>query len=159
MNDKNLSELRQYAWKYFEYHASQRLTTFHFYIILSTLLASGYFIALRYMPIFSILFSCLLVIFSFVFKKLDSRNKQLIHNSEDALKYIESQDIIKDEVKPHVLNIFLYEELQTKQMQAQFSRYSLKKIFTFSTCFGIVFYVFGIMGFFALLFSVIFILS
>lgn len=88
-------EEREYIWNYFHMHASQRLTTFNFYIVMSTLLATGLFATLegntRVQPI-DVVLGLLLILLSFVFYKLDRRNKVFISNAENALKYMEKCD-------------------------------------------------------------------
>jgi hypothetical protein len=146
-------ELRGYIWKYFEYHASQRLTTFNFYIVISTLIATGYFLAIKEVPILSIVLSIFLILLSFIFWKLDLRNKQFIHYSEDALKCIESNDII-DENDTKALHIFTFEFDQTKELENKKKGF-LNKPLLYSTCFKIVFISFGIFGVIALIMAII----
>ena len=150
-------KLRNYAWNYFQYHASQRLTTFNFYIIISTLVATGYFLALRFFPILSVVFGILIILFSFVFWKLDRRNKQLIRNSENALKYIEGNDFIGEkESRPHILNIFSYEEKQTIELKKKESFWPWSRLLSYSTCFNIIFIAFSVIGFIAIICSIIY---
>ncbi|HYJ92297.1 MAG TPA: hypothetical protein VEV84_13385 [Pyrinomonadaceae bacterium] len=79
---------RQQAWDYFAIHASQRLTTFNFYLVIATLLTTGILASFQkqYEIRFAgIVLGLLLLIFSFVFWKLDQRNKHLIRHAEKAL--------------------------------------------------------------------------
>lgn len=102
LNDKDFN-LQQYTWDYFQLHAEQRLKTFEFYIVMATVLLSGYGVSLQekeLMPI-SVVLGILLTILSFVFWKLDVRNKQLIKNAEQALK------IIENECTQKILGMFL----------------------------------------------------
>jgi hypothetical protein len=41
MDTELQKELREYAWKYFSLHAEQRLKTFHFFVILATVLVGA----------------------------------------------------------------------------------------------------------------------
>jgi len=87
--DENIKkELREQAWSYFVIHAEQRLKTFHFYLIFSTLIAGGVVTLLKNEE------SCLkgvatvsflLPFISFIFWKLDIRNKQFIKHAEEAM--------------------------------------------------------------------------
>jgi hypothetical protein len=109
-NDDSHELLRQYIWNYFQVHASQRLTTFNFYILISTVISTGFLIVIANMPIFALVLSIMLISLSFVFWKLDIRNKQLIRTAESGLKYLESKDNINEKSdEPHILNIFRYE--------------------------------------------------
>lgn len=73
-------ELRDYVWNYFQVHAAQRLTTFNFYIALSTAVTTGLFATLSQafrVPLLGVVLGILLITFSFVFWKLDHRNREL----------------------------------------------------------------------------------
>jgi hypothetical protein len=68
---------REYTWAYFALHADQRIKTFNFFHIVAGLLAGGITTLLKgggdarwISP-----FGALLTILSFVFWKLDNRNK------------------------------------------------------------------------------------
>ena len=88
MNERDI-ELRQQAWDYFEMHGNQRLTTFNFYILISSVVATALFTVLTSSaPRIGWLPGGLLIFFSFVFYKLDSRNAELIKGAEAALKYL-----------------------------------------------------------------------
>jgi drug/metabolite transporter (DMT)-like permease len=41
MPEEHRSETREYVWRYFSLHADQRLKTFHFYLILVTVVLGG----------------------------------------------------------------------------------------------------------------------
>jgi len=82
---QQISDQRQYVWNYFKLHASQRLITFNFYIVISTAIAAGYIVALgvNSIPVLVILLSFTISLLSFIFWKLDVRNKLLIKNADD----------------------------------------------------------------------------
>ena len=133
------NDLQEQAWKYFDLHAGQRLTIFNFYIALSSAIAAG--LAATYHaefghPNLRILFGFLLILFSFVFWKLDDRAKLLIKNAEAALKFFEEQDA-KEITAAHV---FRREEILTAE--AKSSRLHL----SYSRCFNLVFLVFALIG-------------
>jgi ABC-type multidrug transport system fused ATPase/permease subunit len=156
--DKNSSNesLRQYVWNYFQVHAAQRLTTFNFYILISTLIATGFLIVISGMPILALLLSVILMVLSLVFWKLDVRNKQLVRTAEAGLKYLEGKDEIADKTsEPHILNVFRYEEAQTNKLRAEKVKWIWNRVFTYSTCFNIVFVVFAVLGLFGVIFSII----
>jgi hypothetical protein len=156
---KGINDFRQYAWDYFHYHASQRLTTFNFYIIICTLGATGYVAAIkeeRTEP-FGIFMGLLLIVLSFIFWKLDLRNKQLIENAEDALKHLESETVLQETPEsPHVLKIFTYEEAQTNRAKKKPKSFRLwKPHYSYSNCFNVIFFVFGALGLLAALYAAI----
>ncbi|MCH9052826.1 MAG: hypothetical protein IIA72_17440 [Proteobacteria bacterium] len=75
-----------HAWKWFEYHANQRLVTFRFYLILVASLLAADFVALREkMWSISIVVGAILVCVTYLFFKLDERNKILVKLGEAAL--------------------------------------------------------------------------
>jgi len=131
--------LQEQAWKYFEIHANQRLTIFNFYIALCSAITAG--LVATYTkdflhPSVRALFGILLVLFSVVFWKLDQRVKLLIKNAEAALKFFEEQDCNA----VHVTHVFRREEILTQQERAGRWHPSYAK------CFGLVFWVFALLG-------------
>lgn len=141
--EKNL--LLNHAWRYFELHANQRIALFRFYIIFSTLFATGLcylFIRFPYDRIIHelliIAISIMFIILTNIFSRLDKRNCELIHFSEDALKILESEVPFYSKLK-----IFTEEE-SSKQMSHR-------------QCFTIIYgvsYGFAIFSIIAAIFSV-----
>ncbi|HXM21080.1 MAG TPA: hypothetical protein VN948_07445 [Terriglobales bacterium] len=134
------NDLQELAWKYFELHAGQRLTIFNFYIALCSAIAAG--LVATFGKDFSypnarILLGLLLVLFSFVFWKLDDRTKLLIKNAEAALEFYEEQDG-KEILVTHV---FRREKVLTAE-----KRSSVRLHLSYSKCFNIVFTAFALLG-------------
>ena len=154
-------DFRKHTWEYFHIHASQRLTTFNFYIVISALLTSGLVATFRNEVKFheiGIFLGLMLPFISFVFCKLDMRNRQLIQNAEAALKYLESQyDLSNFEVstngKPHILKLFSYEEHQTNIRKRIRSYCPWKNHFSYRRCFQWVFIAFCFAGIFGAIIS------
>ncbi len=149
--DKTLqTEMREYAWKYFSLHSDQRLKTFNFYVVLSTVLAGGMLTILKESGN-QLLASPLafgVAFISFIFWKLDVRNKQLIKHAEDALKYLEGNSGFSEENgSPHVLTLFKHEEFKTNGLKRFPHALLFYSHWSYSTCFNAVFLVFGSMGF------------
>lgn len=150
MSVDNFDSNRKYVWDYFHLHASQRLTTFNFYIVLSTVLSTGLFSTFQ--KDFTILpaglvLGLLLVSLSFVFWKLDERNKGLIKHAEAALKYLEQQ------VRPgastpqaEILAIFTREALETDRLRMNKSTWPWRNFYSYSDCFRLIFHLFAIVG-------------
>lgn len=155
MNHKD-SNIRQYAWDYFHFHAGQRLKTFEFYIVIATVFLSGYAISLKednLMPI-GIILGLLLTILSFVFWKLDVRNRQLIKNSEKALKIVEKGfDLERTGDTPHTFELFNYDEFNIKQKRSKSYSLFWQRHFSYSNCFDFVFGAFAILGVIATLWT------
>jgi hypothetical protein len=113
MDDAQKNRLREYAWNYFAFHAEQRLKTFHLYLILVAVIIAGFITALNYTEDHSWLsvFGFLLMFLSILFGRLDIRNKQLVRNGEEALKYLDEQESLKNNRdEPHILKIFAHDD-------------------------------------------------
>jgi hypothetical protein len=153
------NDLRKQAWDFFQMQASQRLTTFNFYIAVSSLLCTGLAASFKEdfnIPCLGIVFGCLLILFSFIFWKLDLRNVDLIEGAEDTLKFFETESELKDaEDVPHVAKKFLREEHNTNLKRSKNPRYFWKKYLTYSDCFRYVFIIFGIAGILGIISSII----
>ena len=144
------STFRDYAWKYFALHADQRLKTFNFYLIVATLIVGAFATLLkeakdwRWLSILPFLLTFL----SFVFWKLDLRNKQLVRNGETALKFLDEQSGVQDNGdEPHVLKLFAHNDYVTKARKRYPDVSPLEAHFSYSTCFYCVFLVFGVSSF------------
>jgi hypothetical protein len=116
MDEHIRKELRDYAWSYFAIHAEQRMKTFHFYLLLATLIAGG-IVALTKNGsclIGAVALAFLLPFLSFIFWKLEQRNKQLVKYGEEALMLIEMESGVNDNgEEPHRLKLFLHEKYDT----------------------------------------------
>jgi ABC-type multidrug transport system fused ATPase/permease subunit len=76
------------------------------------------------------------VVISFVFWRLDERNRLLIHCSEDALKALEA-NAWKSITNAETLRVFTHSDEITKRK---------KRHLKYSSCFRIVFLMFGLFG-------------
>lgn len=145
------SYLQKQAWDYFSVHASQRLTIFNFYIVSSSVIATSFFASFKSdsnLESARPALAALLCFIAFIFWKLDQRNKFLIKNSEQTLKYFEGLEGVDV-----VAKIFTREELETKSKRLKGWRKALiwRHQLSYSDCFNFVFLVFfavGIVGFF-----------
>jgi hypothetical protein len=76
----------EYGFKWFEFHAQQRITTFNFYLIIySGLAAAVSFLLKEKFQLGSIFISLILIVVSVLFWQLDVRNRQLIGIGESIL--------------------------------------------------------------------------
>jgi hypothetical protein len=90
LEDKELREhLRGHAWAYFDRHSEQRLKTFNFYLVLCAAIIAG--VVSEKSSEFRTALLILLSILSFIFWKLDVRNRDLTKHSEEALKLLEDE--------------------------------------------------------------------
>lgn len=131
-------------------HAAQRLTTFNFYIALSTLITTGLFASFHSsfgVPSLGIVLGLLLMVFSFVFFKLEQRNRNLIWHGEAALKRLE-EGFVQGSADAEDLRVFLKEQRETDRRKAAHG--PIKNFWTYpysySNCFNIVFWVFALLG-------------
>lgn len=142
--------LRKLAWDYFQLHSSQRLTTFNFYLVISSVVAAGLVSTFQKdyrMPRGGILLGCLLLFFSFVFWMLDRRNRTLIKNAEAALRFYENETGPADtQATPHPVKIFSRDEFETGQRKSNRSVFFWKNHYSYSDCFNFVFIGFGLVG-------------
>lgn len=144
------ADLRKQAWDFFQMQAAQRLTTFNFYIALSSLLFGGLIASLKVqdgVPFGGVLLGLLLVLFSFVFWKLDHRNRDLIKSAEETLKFFENKAQLEDEEgKPHIARRFMREKHETNALKAARSWRRWRNHYSYSECFRVVLLAFGIVG-------------
>ena len=139
MDEKKREELRDHAWKYFSLHADQRLKTFNFYLILCTVIAGGILAIMKDVkdPRIVIPISLLLPFLSFVFWKLDTRNRQLIDHGQNALMFFEDDPSLNAaDGTPHVAYIFRHEKHCSER----------DRPWTYRRCFNAVFLIVGLTG-------------
>ncbi len=85
---KTMEELAlEHAWKWFEYHANQRMTMIRFYLIAAGGIAAGIGVLLTtaHENLLAGLLSILGAVTSMAFKRLDKRVSDLVKIGEDAL--------------------------------------------------------------------------
>src|SRR5262245_17439344 len=138
MKDNDLLEYRKYAWDYFKAHAEQRLKTFNFYLFLSALLitASSTAFNMRFLnPFVGLALGCMLAFLSYIFQRLDLRNKELIGIGEQALIAIEKKmgPDGQDDI-PNALQLFTREKYQTDLLKKNCTQH-----YSYSQCFKWVF--------------------
>jgi hypothetical protein len=82
----------EHAWRYFELHAGQRMTSFNFFIVVASLILSGFggcisTPSLRWVGVF---LGAMLALTSIVFFYLDKRTSFLIKHAEEAMVTLEA---------------------------------------------------------------------
>jgi len=86
-----LKDKLDYAWKWFEYHASQRLVAFNFLLVLMGALSVGYYKAYTDKEhVCGLIIGLFGAFVSFAFLNLDKRNEELVQRGRDALKSLEN---------------------------------------------------------------------
>jgi hypothetical protein len=79
-----------YAWNWFSYHANQRLTAFHYFLIIVGFLVAGYITCVeKKLYALQVVLGFVGVLISVAFLALDARNEQLVDDGRDALRKLE----------------------------------------------------------------------
>lgn len=146
VNDSE-SFLRKQAWDYFTVHASQRVTTFNFYLVIASLLSTAYFSSFKLdsnLQSARTGLAVLLVCFSFIFWKLDKRNRFFIKAAESALRIFEANE---ETANPQT-KLFTQEAaaVRTPIKVTSPVKTFLKRDFSYSDCFNLVFLGFASIG-------------
>jgi hypothetical protein len=148
----NKEYLRQQAWNYFQMHATQRLTTFNYYLAISTAITAAIAITFQkdyQIPALGMILSLMLIAVSLIFWKLDGRNIELIELAESALKYFEEieKSDFPDEAggKPHKVLLFTHEEQDSTDKDG-----TQMVHFKYKTCLNLTIFLFIGGGFVAL---------
>jgi hypothetical protein len=147
----NEEDLRKQAWDFFQVQAAQRLTTFNFYIALSSLMSGGLALSLKpdtASPFLTAIIGGLITILSLVFWKLDERNRHLIKSAEETLKFFEQETPYRDEPtgRPHVAKRFLREAFDTEERKKGRSLKFWQNDYSYADCFRAVFLAFALVG-------------
>jgi hypothetical protein len=154
------AELRQQAWDFFALQAGQRLTTFNFYIAIASLLSTGLvasFTSHVDIPVLGVLLGSLLMLFSFIFWKLDQRNRSLIKGAERTLKYFEGQSSLAGlPGTPHVAQRFTLEDSERQSAKAaRCPWHPWANTYSYYDCFRMVFWAFALVGLLGMLGAVV----
>ena len=149
------------AWKYFQQHASQRISFFNFYIVVASCMLTGLvttfgsqFLAHHV----GIAIGLMLAMTSFIFFKIDERNKFLTKKGEEALKEIESHYSFlgTSGSSPSPLQIFRREEAHSRELKEEYKEkgtWVVLQQISHSKCFNILLEIYGLAGFFGALVS------
>jgi len=148
--DDLILNLRSQAWDYFALHAKQRMDSFQYFLVVAGL-ATGAVATLATSPngnrAVAGVVALFLALLSFTFWKLDVRNRLLIKHAEAALKSIESgMTLSEGQDRPSRLQLFLYEEWESAQLKRLGEAWPWSAHFSYSTCFQMVFLIFGLGG-------------
>jgi hypothetical protein len=89
-----------YAWKWFSYHAAQRVSMFNYFLIVTGILANAYISALKDgFPWIASAIGVMGCFISFAFCRLDCRNWCLVKMGEEALEVFERYHLFTEELK------------------------------------------------------------
>lgn len=145
----NVGKLEERAWQVFALHAAQRLTTFNFYIILASLLVTALVATfqkgfpLRYL---GSVVGTLLTTVSYLFWRLDIRNRELIKLAEEVLKHFESTVPSIDEFLPHHPGAYFLREDAATIRRTEGSRWYWRRHYSYRNTLNRVYLVFASVG-------------
>jgi len=144
-----LEDQRKHAWDYFALHAQQRLTTFNFFLILSSLLLGGLVTTFQKefrVPHVGVPIGLFLILLAFTFWKLDTRNKQLIKNAEDGLRSLEELWREKGHSEPPRYAVFLRDAAYVSRARSRGSWRFWKSHLSYSDCFNLTYIAVAVSG-------------
>lgn len=144
-------EILNLAWNYFQQHAQQRLSFFNFFVVFSVLMTTGLISTFQEkydVHSIGIAVGMMLSLISYVFWKIDDRNKYLTKKGENAIKQIEKHySCAKCYPGQPEFQIFTIEENRTdelKKMQLQKNIFSRQ--ISHSKSFNLIFIIFFVVG-------------
>jgi hypothetical protein len=79
----------EYAWKWFKYHADQRVKMFNFMLLAFGVLATALFTALSVSRVGAVVLCLVAALLAVIFALLDGRNRNLTWLGEDVLASLE----------------------------------------------------------------------
>ncbi len=136
------------AWNYFQQHAQQRLNYFNFFIIFSGLMTNAYIATLQekfLFPWIGIIIGLIQVFISYIFLKIDQRNKFLTKHSENVIISIESRNnITNDSENIDEITLFTSEEGKTKEKKK--NEHFLFRQISHGDSFKIIYFTFILLG-------------
>ena len=149
-NKKQVKEQREYAWNYFQLHASQRMASFNFFVVISALFTAG--LAGTFGHDFDhhwlgMVLGLGLMIVSFTFWNLDQRVRFLIKHAETALKDLE-KTWLDDPEEGSTSNVALFclEERRTIEAKAGCDMRPSTWHMSYAQCFAVTYVLFGTIG-------------
>jgi len=150
-NDLDHSHALSIAWKYFQQHAEQRIKYFNFFVLFSSLLVTAFVASLEKefaYPVIGIVVGILQICVTFVFWKIDERNKFLTRIGEDAIKEIEKNYPVGESGEgPIATQIFTLEQQRTDKLRdSEKQKCFLFRQMSHSKCYLLIYTLFGIVG-------------
>lgn len=141
----------EHAWKYFSFHADQRMKVFNFFMILSAFTFAGIVQCLRSSE-YSLLAILLCLIEGFnsvIFYKLDVRHRTFIEVGEYCMQELEKFSSLSAHMP------FLLEDKFTEQIKSKSPKFFVFGYFTCSSALSAVYRIFGAGSFALIVFIII----
>jgi hypothetical protein len=152
-NNQSNTKSYDHAWNYFQFHGTQRMTTFNFFVGICSLVAAGS-VNLIANPsqstnyIFVMLLGLFQVILSFLFWKLDRRISIMIKVAEKGLKKYE------ENFDEEAFRIMLNENELSNRLKDVKTSFFWQKHYSYSKAFNTIFFLFGLIGFLIFCYSI-----
>lgn len=102
------------AWKHFQQHAQQRILYFNYFVVFSTILTTGLVTTFQsnfHAPFLGIGIGLIQSYLSFLFWKIDERNRFITKHAENTIKMIEEKYELNGDT---TYKLFINEEIETK---------------------------------------------
>lgn len=151
MADKSITdkEWLDIAWKHFQQHAQQRIIYFNYFVVFSTILSSGLITTFQnnfQAPYLGICTGIVQIFLSFIFWKIDDRNKFLTQHAENVIKQIETDY--------NTYSLFNDEDVKTKELkESEKNRFYLFRQISHGKSYRIILIAFCIWGFIGVIIS------
>ncbi len=153
ISDKDWLDL---SFKHFLQHAQQRVQHFNYFIIFSSILTTATIATFQsnfQAHYLGIGLGIIQIFLSFVFSKLDDRNRFLIKHAENVIKNIE-QDYVK--ANSQCYSLFTSEEIETvKEKDKNIGRHFFVRPMSHKKSYNLIYSAFGLIGLTAIIISAI----
>lgn len=149
MNKKEITdkEWLDLAWKHFQQHAQQRILYLNYFVVFSTILSTGLISTFQnnfQMPILGIGIGFIQIFLSYIFFKIDERNKFLTKHSERKLVSIEK--LYQDKYESH-FDLFSSEISETEKIkELDKEKFVLNRQLSHGKAYKIIFKIFTVIG-------------
>lgn len=147
VDEENWTFASDHAWRYFELHASQRMTVFNFFTVLAGFITAGIGVTFQGSQPFAaagVALGMLLASLAFIFWKLDQRAAFFV-------KHAEAAQAIAERRLPEATRVFTNEPAILSEHRQRSSFFI--KPWTFGSSFRLVFLVAAVIGVSASVFS------
>lgn len=129
----------EYAWRYFQMHAQQRISVFNYFIATSTLLVTGIGFVLHAPPdtwFLGLAAGILLMLLSLIFWKLDARVSSFIKVSEEVIARAEARLITAPELRM----------VSVERTMTRATKFAVHKAWTYGQAFRFIFIIMALLG-------------
>jgi len=106
------------VWKYFQMHSQQRILHFNYFIVFSTIITTAFITTiqtshLNYFP--NLIIGFIQIFLSFIFLKIENRNKFLIKHAENIIMKIEKDTFPNEDTNFSLFSSEIIETIKRKK--------------------------------------------